>query len=54
MSSGRVIVAENDGEVTASDAKHVAVKYNDKTKGDYEIEKFVKTNQNTCFSRSLS
>jgi DNA-directed RNA polymerase subunit beta len=51
MASGRVVVAEQDGEVTASDANHVAVKYIDKTKGDYEIEKFVKTNQNTCFSQ---
>jgi DNA-directed RNA polymerase subunit beta len=51
MSSGRVVIAEQDGEVVASDAKHIAIRYADKTKADYEVEKFVKTNQNTCFSQ---
>ena len=51
LSSGRVVLAENDGEVIASDARHITIKYSDKQKVDYEIEKFVKTNQNTCFSQ---
>jgi DNA-directed RNA polymerase subunit beta len=50
-SSGRTVIAEMDGEVIASDAKHITVRYSDKTKVDYEIEKFIKTNQNTCFSQ---
>ena len=51
LSSGRVVVAETDGVVEASDAKHITVKYSNKTKVDYEIEKYIKTNQNTCFSQ---
>ncbi len=49
--SGRTVIAENDGEVIVSDATQIVVKYADKTKATYEIEKFVKTNQNTCFSQ---
>lgn len=50
-SSGRVVIAEKDGEVIESDSLHVTVKYSDKTKTTYELEKFVKTNQNTSFTQ---
>lgn len=49
--SGRVVIAENDGEVLESDSQHITVRYSDKTKVAYELEKFVKTNQNTSFTQ---
>jgi DNA-directed RNA polymerase subunit beta len=51
VASGRAIVAEADGEVIESDAQHMVVRFSDKSKVNYEIEKFVKTNQNTCFTQ---
>jgi DNA-directed RNA polymerase subunit beta len=49
--SGRVVIAENDGDVLESDSQHITVRYSDKTKVVYELEKFVKTNQNTAFTQ---
>jgi DNA-directed RNA polymerase subunit beta len=46
--SGRLITAEEDGEVIYSDSEWVEVKYK---VAKVEVEKFVKTNQNTCFSQ---
>jgi DNA-directed RNA polymerase subunit beta len=52
--SGRSILAEEDGEVVESDARHIVVKYkNAKQPVTHLIEKFVKTNQNTSFSQQV-
>jgi len=51
MASGRVIFAEEDGKVLTADAAQVLVEYKGKGKFVYEVEKFVRTNQNTCFSQ---
>lgn len=50
-SSGRVVIAQNDGEVLESDSEHITIKYSDKSKVNHELEKFVKTNQNTSFTQ---
>jgi len=53
-SSGRAIFAESDGEVTESDALRLVIKYkNAKQPISYNIEKFIKTNQNTSFSQQV-
>jgi DNA-directed RNA polymerase subunit beta len=51
--SGRSVRAEEDGEVVSCDARHITVVYKNKGKVSYELEKFIKTNQNTCFSQKL-
>jgi len=53
QASGRMVLAKDKGVVLESDAKHVLIEYQGKTKekGYYEIEKFIRTNQNTSFSQ---
>ena len=52
--SGRGIKAEKAGTVTESDAAQVTIKYDgDKKPTYFELEKYIKTNQNTCFSQRL-
>ncbi len=52
--SGRTIFAEQDGEVIESDANKVVVKYKGaKVETTYEVEKFIRTNQNTSFSQNI-
>ena len=52
--SGRGMKAEKDGMVLESDASHVVIKYTgDKKPTYFELEKYIKTNQNTCFSQRL-
>ncbi len=52
--SGRLVVAEEDGEVLYSDAKQVKVYYKkSKQEKIYEVEKFMRTNQNTCFNQKV-
>jgi DNA-directed RNA polymerase subunit beta len=51
-SSKRAIFAEKDGKVDYYDSNKIVVKY--KGKGDkvqYDLDKFVRTNQNTCFTQ---
>jgi len=53
--SGRTIYAENDGVVIYSDGESVEVEYiNGKEvyKIRYDVEKFIRTNQNTSFSQT--
>lgn len=53
-SSGRIVQAKDDGEVLESDAGKMVVKYKgDKKATTYLIDKFIKTNQNTCFSQQV-
>jgi len=51
--SGRTIYAEADGFVLYADANKVKVSYGKNDVREYEIEKFVRTNQNTSFSQTL-
>lgn len=53
-SSGRLIKAEKNGVVTESEAGKLVLKYEgDKKPTVYLIDKFIKTNQNTCFSQQV-
>lgn len=47
----RTILAEFDGEVTQADARKVEVKYANGTVGSYRLEKFKRTNQDTCYNQ---
>jgi len=51
-SSGRALYAEEEGKIVRCDADNIEVKYkgNKKTK-NYKLDKFLRTNQNTCFSQ---
>jgi DNA-directed RNA polymerase beta' subunit len=49
--SGYVIVAEDDGTVTAADASHIVVKYKKNGVKHYTLEKFKRSNQFTCISQ---
>jgi DNA-directed RNA polymerase subunit beta len=52
--SGRSVYAEEDGIILDADANKVVVQYGSgKTARtqEYEVEKFIRTNQNTCFSQ---
>jgi DNA-directed RNA polymerase subunit beta len=48
VDAGRTVLAEFDGEVTQVDARKVEVKYVNGTEGIYRLEKFKRTNANTC------
>ncbi len=50
--SGRLVLAEDDGEVVKADAGRVIVEYKEKGEKEYEVEKFLRTNQNTSFSQT--
>ncbi|MDQ6984680.1 MAG: DNA-directed RNA polymerase subunit beta [Candidatus Dojkabacteria bacterium] len=51
--SGRTVYAEEDGEVISSDSNKVIVKYKEyKNNTEYEVEKFIRTNQNTAFTQN--
>lgn len=45
--SGQEIIAREDGKVTEADASHIVVK--GKSKTEYGLKSFTKTNQYTCF-----
>jgi DNA-directed RNA polymerase subunit beta' len=51
LHSGYVIVAEDDGLVTAADASHISVKYKKNGVKHYALEKFKRSNQFTCISQ---
>src|SRR5208283_2157534 len=51
LHSGYVIVAEDDGLVTAADARHIVVKYKKIGTKHYVLEKFKRSNQFTCISQ---
>lgn len=52
--SGRTIYAEEDGDVIFADSKTVIIQYKGyKKTTEYEVEKFIRTNQNTSFSQTL-
>ncbi len=47
--SGHVIVAEEEGEVLAVDAREVTVMYRSGRKAVYTLDNYVRSNQGTCF-----
>ncbi len=52
QASGRMVIAKEKGKVVEADSKKVIIQYaGSKEKETYEIEKFVRTNQNTSFSQ---
>ena len=46
-----VILAEGDGEVTAVDARHVSVRYDNGETRDYKLTKFLRSNHGTCINQ---
>ena len=62
MDSGQVVLAEEDGEVTEVDANHITIKIQNSClsgrqakskiqKRNYELRRFIRTNQYTCFDQ---
>jgi len=55
IDSGQVILAEEDGVVTEVDANHITVRAKSKEQRAksrvYELKRFIKTNQYTCFDQ---
>ncbi|NOS68052.1 MAG: hypothetical protein HOO67_06885, partial [Candidatus Peribacteraceae bacterium] len=47
--SGHALLAEDDGEVTAADAREVSIVYSSGKKKTYKLHTFVRSNQGTCF-----
>ncbi|MBP9758580.1 DNA-directed RNA polymerase subunit beta [Candidatus Dojkabacteria bacterium] len=51
--SGRAVHAEQDGEIVEADARGVKVKFKDGSIKVFEVDKFIRTNQNTTFSQTV-
>ena len=51
VDSGVVVLAEGDGVVTRVSATNITVKYDDGEIKDYELIKFARSNQGTCFNQ---
>ncbi|MBE7016821.1 MAG: DNA-directed RNA polymerase subunit beta [Ruminococcaceae bacterium] len=51
VDSGVVVLAEGDGVVTKVSATNVTVKYDNGEIKDYELIKFARSNQGTCFNQ---
>ena len=49
--SGQVILAEDDGEVLAADARLIRVRYDNGDEREYPLLKFVRSNQGTCINQ---
>ena len=49
--SGVCILAEDDGIVMSVDARNIRVQYDNGTVKDYEVIKFLRSNQGTCFNQ---
>lgn len=49
--SGQVVVAQDSGSIMSVDANHIKIKYKDKGVKTYELRRFLKTNQYTCFDQ---
>ncbi|MDP3956090.1 MAG: DNA-directed RNA polymerase subunit beta [bacterium] len=52
--SGRMVMAKQDGEVIAVDAKHITIKGTDGKKHEYPLVNFLRSNQFTIFHHRLS
>ncbi len=55
LNTGYVITADADGEVTYADAAKVVVQYGreKKSKAEYKLSKFIKSNQDTCINQTV-
>jgi len=51
VDSGQVLVAEEDGEVVASSANFISVRYHSGREERYTLMKFVRSNQGTCVNQ---
>ncbi len=51
VDSGVVVIAEGDGTVTRVSADSVTVQYDSGERKDYELIKFARSNQGTCFNQ---
>ncbi len=49
--SGVCILAEDDGVVMSVDARNIRVQYDNGKVADYEVIKFLRSNQGTCFNQ---
>ncbi|HAU66610.1 MAG: DNA-directed RNA polymerase subunit beta [Candidatus Uhrbacteria bacterium GW2011_GWF2_39_13] len=49
--SGHVVVAEQTGEITAVEGHHVEITDKDGNKTDYELKKFLRSNNSTCINQ---
>jgi DNA-directed RNA polymerase subunit beta len=49
--SGQVVFARDDGEVVATDSKHIIIAEEDGHEHEYPLLKFVRTNQGTCVNQ---
>ena len=49
--SGVLVIAKRGGEVTFVDAKKIIIKVSDKESDTYNLQKFKRTNQGTCFNQ---
>lgn len=52
--SRRCVIAEKDGEIVEADARTIKVKYKDGKQDVYDVDKFIRTNQNTTFSQTVN
>lgn len=51
VDSGVVVIAKNDGVVTEVSASKIVIKKSDKTKDEYKLVKFARSNQGTCINQ---
>ena len=51
VDSGQVLLSEEDGEVIASSANFVTIRYNSGRQETYTLMKFVRSNQGTCVNQ---
>src|SRR5690606_1994365 len=51
VDSGRTVAASDEGEVTYVDARRIEIAYKGGEKGTYYLEKFKRTNANTCYNQ---
>ena len=49
--SGDLIIADDNGEVVEVDANHIVLRLKNKKLVEYKLEKFVRTNDYTCFNQ---
>ncbi|HKL16847.1 MAG TPA: DNA-directed RNA polymerase subunit beta [Patescibacteria group bacterium] len=49
--SGYVIKAKEDGKIVEVDSKHIVVKYKSGKKQEFELEKYQRSNFDTCFNQ---
>ncbi|MBU0647956.1 DNA-directed RNA polymerase subunit beta [Patescibacteria group bacterium] len=53
LDSGEIITAEDSGEVISTTGNKLSVKYKNKKTVDYNLRKFIKSNQGTCINQHL-